>query len=73
MFQLALLALGQSSCALMTTTELAMRCTTQRANPHPAQPHGAACSYNRILAPTLRVFEDRRINLRQVDLDFDLS
>lgn len=30
-------------------------------------------SYNRILAPTLRVFEDRRINLRQVDLDYDLS
>ncbi|EFN59765.1 hypothetical protein CHLNCDRAFT_59540 [Chlorella variabilis] len=29
--------------------------------------------YNRILAPQLRVFDDRRINLRQVDLDFDLS
>jgi aarF domain-containing kinase len=29
--------------------------------------------YNRILAPSLRVFEDRRINLRQVDVDFDLS
>lgn len=29
--------------------------------------------YNRILAPQLRVFDDQRINLRQVDLDFDLN
>ncbi|PSC67556.1 hypothetical protein C2E20_8783 [Micractinium conductrix] len=29
--------------------------------------------YNRILAPQLRVFDDRRINLRQVDLDFELN
>lgn len=30
-------------------------------------------SYNRILAPQLRVFDDQRINLRAVDLDYDLS
>ncbi len=33
----------------------------------------AADRYNRILAPGLRVFNDQRINLRQVDLDFDLN
>ncbi|GAB4822495.1 hypothetical protein N2152v2_009541 [Parachlorella kessleri] len=29
--------------------------------------------YNRILAPTLQVFNDQRINLRKVDLDYDLN
>lgn len=38
--------------------------------PCPAPPF---CRYNRILAPQLRMFDDQRINLRQVDLDFDLN
>ncbi|KAL4855170.1 putative aarF domain-containing protein kinase [Chlorella vulgaris] len=29
--------------------------------------------YNRILAPQLRVYDDQRINLRKVDLDYDLQ
>jgi hypothetical protein len=29
--------------------------------------------YNRILAPQLKVFDDKRINLRQVDLDYELN